>query len=85
MFHIHVWNQSLNNSPDYTCHSGTLIFLFYLSPSCSDVTVYLDSHRMEGTEGLGDSNFSPTVLPFLFPAYCHSNLPLLDFLLLSLG
>ena len=67
MFHIHVWNQSqsqsLNNSLNYTCLSRTVIFLFYLSLSCSDVTVYLKNYRMGSTVGLGDSNFSPTGLP----------------------
>ena len=74
---IHVQNQSwnLNNSPNYTCHSRTLIFLFYLSLFCSGVTVYMESHRMESTVGLGDSNFFSTGLPSLFFVYFHSNLP----------
>ena len=87
MFPIQVWNQSwnqnLNNSPNYTCHLRTLIFIFYLSLSFSDVTVYVESHRMEGTVGLGGSKFFSVGLPPLFFAYCHSNLPPQNFLSVS--
>ena len=89
MFHIHVWNQSqsqsLNNSPNYTCHSRTLIFLFCLSLSYSDVTVYLDSHRMGSIVGVRDSNLSPTGLLSLFLAYFYSYLPSLNLLPSGLG
>ena len=77
MFHICVENQShnLNNSQNYTCHSKTLILLFCLSPSCSDVTFYLESHSMKSIVGLGIvSSFQlffllcslPIVIPIFF-------------------
>ena len=84
MFHTHDLNQSLNNSLNDTFHSGILIFHFCLSPFCNGVTVYLESHRMGSTVGLGDSSFFLAGLPFYFSAYHHSNLPL-DLLSLCLG
>ena len=85
MFHIHAQNQSqnLSNSPNCTYHSRTLIFLFFLPLSCSGVIVYLGSHRIVSTVGLGDSNFFSTDLPSLLFAYLHSNLLLPWNLLLS--
>ena len=83
MFHIPV--QNLSNSPNCTCHSRTLIFIFYLPLSCSGVIVYLASHRMVSTVGLGDSNFFPTDLPSLSFAYHHSNLLSQNLLLSDLG
>ena len=72
MFHIHTQNQSqnLSNSLNCTYHSRTLIFLFFLPLSHSGVIVYLGSHRMVSTAGLGGNNFLPTDLPSLL----HSHL-----------
>ena len=84
MFHICVQSQSwnLSNSPNYTCHSRILIFLFFFTVSCSGVIVYLGHHGVVSTVGLGDSNFFSTDLPF-FPFYLTPSNPLPQNLLLS--
>ena len=88
MFHIHAWNQILNqnqyNRPDCICHLGTPTFHFCLSPFCNGGTVYLENHRMGSTLGLRGNSFLLTGLPSCFSVCHHSNFPL-SLLFLCLG